>query len=102
MSRAVLFPPMAWARIGSAVRFAAAAAIGAAPIRITASAATAPTDRALAVASTPPSAFGASGLSRRPRPPLRSASLPPSVPSRSVPLPSEPPMSSPSQQPLAY
>ena len=55
-SRLALLPAMARARIGSAVRFAAAEAIGAAPIKITTSAATAATDRALAVASAPPSA----------------------------------------------
>src|ERR1700750_2325700 len=43
--RLVLLPEMARARIGSAVRFTAAAAIGAAPSRITASAPAAATDR---------------------------------------------------------
>ena len=61
-SRLALLPAMARARIGSAVRFAAAEAIGAAPIKITTSAATAATDRALAVASVAPSARGRSHL----------------------------------------
>src|SRR5271166_6863310 len=56
--KTVLLPAMARARIGSAVRFAAAEAIGAAPIKMTTSAATAATDRALAVASAAPSAPG--------------------------------------------
>ena len=50
-SRLALLPAMARARIGSALRFAAADAIGAAPSRITASAPTAPTDRAPAPAT---------------------------------------------------
>ena len=55
---------MARARIGSAVRFTDATAIGAAPIRMMPSAATAATDRALAVATTVPSAEGAGIRSR--------------------------------------
>ena len=57
---AALSPAMARARIGSAVRFAAAAAIGAAPSTMMASAATAPTDRTLALATVPPRVRGRS------------------------------------------
>ena len=55
---------MARARIGSAVRFTDATAIGAAPIRMMPSAATAATDRALAVATAAPSACGVGTRSR--------------------------------------